>query len=388
MSPMQLLKPAAVAMLAMALASPVSAQFPGGRGGGGGEDVVGQPDFKNTNLLPNPYRTIENWAQLPEGRTWGSTSSVAIDPDGLTVWVADRCEMNARGCAINSDMDPIFHFDADGTLLTSFGAGLTAWPHGIDVDQDGNVWIADGNQSAAPAGRGGGPPPNPDEVYGMQVLKFSPEGELLMSLGAKGGVPMDQRDGAEIDYFWQPNDVLVAPNGDIFVAEGHGNNPETSPARILKFNSEGELLMTWGEMGNGPGQFMQPHALAMDSRGNLFVGDRANNRVQIFDQDGNFIDMWYQFSRPSGLWIDKNDWLYSADSESLGVSGPSHADWKRGIRVGSAVTGEVYYLIPDPCPTCGGTSAAEGVAVDQRGVIYGAEVGPQRLQKYVWREVW
>ena len=333
--------------------------------------AVSQVDHLGTNHLPNPYRTIEGWAELPDGRVWGATSAVAIDVDGISVWVGERCGQNeCRG----SDLDPILKFDPDGNVVTSFGSGLIAWPHGIHVDFEGNVWVTDG-RTTLPTGD----QPEPEVLYGMQVHKFSPEGELLMTLGEPGGVPL----GGE-GYFWQPNDVLVAPNGDIFVAEGHGNNPESSPARIRKFNSEGELLMEWGEMGSGPGQFMQPHALAMDSRGRLFVGDRSNNRVQIFDQDGRFIDMWYQFSRPSGLYIDRNDVLYSADSESENFDG-ERSGWQRGIRIGSAVTGEVHYFIPDPFPNCSGTCAAEGVAVDRNGVIYGAEVGPRKLQRYVFR---
>ena len=200
------------------------------------------------------------------------------------------------------------------------------------------------------------------------MTKFSPEGEVLMTLGMPGG-------GRGSDYFFQPNDVHVAPNGDIFVAEGHGNNPENNPARIIKFDSEGNYLMEWGSMGDGPGEFMQPHALAMDSWGRLFVGDRSNNRIQIFDQEGNFIAMWYQFGRPSGIYIDPDDVLYSADSESGSVN-PAHGDWTRGIRVGSAITGVVDYLIPDPQADCRGTCTAEGVVADRNGVIYGAEVGP------------
>lgn len=334
-----------------------------------------QLDHTGTNLRPNPYRTIENWAQLPQGREWGSTSAVYIDRDGVSVWVADRCEGNQRGCFTNIDMDPIMKFDPDGNLVTSFGAGVIVWPHGIHVDYQGNVWVTDGQQNLTPAQieeQGTG------DLYGMQVHKFSPEGELLMSLGEVGG----SRDPG---YFWQPNDVFVAPNsGDIFVAEGHCNNPAQCEARILKFTSEGEFIGSFGEMGNAPGQFMQPHALAMDSRGRLFVGDRSNNRVQIFDQEMNFIDSWYQFSRASGLYIDHNDMLYSADSESGSVN-PAHGSWLRGMRIGSAVTGEVHYIIPDPFPNCTGTCAAEGVTVDRNGVIYGAEVGPRKLQRYEWR---
>lgn len=332
--------------------------------------VAAQADMAPTNDLPNPYTTMEGWAKLHGERTWGSTSSVDLDPDGVSIWVGDRCGGNVGACTANPDVDPIMKFDPSGTMLISFGAGLINWPHGIDVDAAGNIWVADGRDNLPRAARGAPPPERPSgfSLYGHQVLKFSPEGELLMTLGIPGG-------GRGSGYFFQPNDVLVAPNGDIFVAEGHGNNAENNPARILKFNSSGQFLMEWGSMGDGPGEFMQPHALAMDSRGRLFVGDRSNDRIQIFDQDGTFIDMWYQFGRPSGLYIDPNDVLYSADSESGSVN-PAHGDWLRGIRVGSAITGEVEYLIPDPQPDCRGTCTAEGVVADRNGVIYGAEVGP------------
>ena len=129
-------------------------------------------------------------------------------------------------------------------------------------------------------------------------------------------------------------------------------------------------------------EFDQPHALAMDSKGRLFVGDRGNNRIQIFDQDFKLLDSWSQFSRPSGIFIDKDDNIYVADSESGSVN-PAHGEWKRGIRIGSAKTGEVTAFIPDPALNPPSTSAAEGVAVDKNGNVYGAEVGPKALKKYV-----
>jgi sugar lactone lactonase YvrE len=317
-----------------------------------------------TNDLPNPYRTITGWARMPEGRTWGSTSAVEIDRDGVSIWVAERCAANSCGA---SNLDPILKFDSTGTLVRSFGAGLLISPHGIHVDREGNVWVTD----CACTG-----PADQRNVAGKghQVYKFSPDGRLLLTLGKAGG-------GREPDYFYQPNDLLVAPNGDIFVAEGH-SSAATANARILKFDRSGRFLTAFGTKGTGPGQLDQPHALAMDSRGRLFVGDRSNNRILIMDQEGHQLAEWFQFSRPSGIWIDRNDLIYVADSESGSVN-PAHGAWKRGIRIGSARDGRVTAFIPDPDTAATNTSAAEGVAVDARGNIYGAEVGPRALRRYV-----
>jgi len=311
------------------------------------------------NSQPNPYRTIENWFKMPEGRKWGSTSAIYPDKDG-NFWIAERCGANT--CA-GSKLDPVLEFDASGKLLKSFGAGMFIFPHGIFVSADGSVWVADGQ------GKDG---------IGHQVIKFSPDGKVLMRFG-KAGVPGDGPDTLN-----QPNAVIVAPNGDIFIGDGHSVG--TGNARVLKFSKDGTFIKQWGNHGNGPGQFEMPHSLAFDSRGRLFVADRGNNRIQIFDQDGKFLDQWAQFSRPSGIFIDKNDVLYVADSESRDRDGYGHnPGWKRGIRVGSAKDGTVTAFIPDPEKNAENlsTSAAEGVAADAEGNIYGAEVGPKGVKKYV-----
>jgi streptogramin lyase len=305
------------------------------------------------NAQPNPYRTVSDWAKLPEGRTWGSTAGVDVDSHDH-IWVAERC--GANSCA-GSNLAPILEFDISGKLLKSFGAGMFVFPHGIYADKDGNVWVTDGQ------GKDG---------KGHQVFKFSPDGKVLLTLG-KAGVP-----GNGPDTFNMPSDVVVAPNGDIFVADGHGGE---SNSRIVKFSKDGKFIKTWGKKGTGPGDFDIPHALAFDSKGRLFVGDRNNNRIEIFDQDGNFIDQWRQFSRPSGIFIDKHDVIYVADSESNSVR--PNPGFKRGMRVGSAKDGSVTAFIPDPVEVATTTSAAEGVAVDSKGAIYGAEVANKDLKKYV-----
>jgi len=310
------------------------------------------------NSQPNPYRTIENYFQLPGGRTMGSTSAIAIDRAG-NIWVADRCAAN--GC-LGSMLAPIMKFDSAGKLLSSFGAGMFVFPHGITIDPDGNVWVSDGQ------GKDG---------KGHQVFKFSPDGKVLMTLGKAGEA------GDTPDRFNQPSAVAIGRNGDIFVADGHGGNTN---ARIVKFTKDGKFIKTWGKKGAGPGEFDAPHALAFDSKGRLFVADRGNSRIQIFDQDGTFIDQWTQFSRPSGLFIDKNDVIYVSDSESREKTGyGNHPGWKRGIRVGSAKDGAVAAFIPDtdPDPEAKATTGAEGVVADASGAIYGAEVGQKDVKKYV-----
>ena len=328
-----------------------------------------------TNDLPNPYQTIEHGFKMPEGRAWGSTSAVAVDQDGTSIWVGERCGANT---CLGSTLDPILKFDASGWLVKSFGAGTMVFPHGAHVDRDGNIWMTDGQDNKPRRARGAPPdsplPPAPAKTIGHQVFKFSPDGTLLMTLGTAGGA-------REPGYFYQPNAVFVAPNGDIFVSEGHASS-EGSNARVLKFDRRGTFIKAWGKLGKGPGEFDQPHALAMDSKGRLLVGDRGNNRIQIFDQDGAYITEWSQFSRPSGIAIDRKDTIYVADSESGSVN-PPHGDWKRGIRIGSAADGSVRWFIPDPATNPPSTSAAEGVAVDRAGSIYGAEVGPRAVKKYV-----
>jgi sugar lactone lactonase YvrE len=363
------------------------------------------------NQAPNPYQTIENHFKLPEGRAWGSTSAVDIDKDGKTIWVAERCSANSCWDAARGQMSPldtVLKFDSSGKLLLSTGKGTMVFPHGIHVDKDGNVWVTDG-QDNLPRRRPGQPadaplPPAPATIVGHQVHKFSPDGKLLMSLGKPGGNQPGQP--ADPASFYQPNDVITYPNGDILVAEGHGNAAPAT-ARLIRFDKNGKFLREFGKMGTGTdGEFMQPHGLAFDSKGRLFVADRSNNRIQILDAETyKTLDTWYQFSRLSGITIDKNDIIYGADSESGSVN-PPHGAWMRGIRIGSARDGKITAFIPDPtsvgetfsmvdgkpvmkkadgAPGATGTWAAEGVAVDAAGNIYGAEVGPRAVKKYTRR---
>jgi len=294
---------------------------------------------------PNPYREDANWAKLPPGAKWGGVISVDPASNG-DMWVFHR------------GTPPILRFDASGKVVKSFGEGMFVQPHGMTVDRDGNVWVTDAQIK---------------DGKGNQVFKFSPDGKLLMTLG-KAGVA-----GAGNDVFSGPCDVAVAQNGDIFVADGHIADVPVN--RIMKFSKDGKFVKAWGKRGSGPGEFDTPHSIAIDSRGRIFVADRTNSRMQIFDQDGRFLDQWKQFGRPSGVYIDRNDNMIVADSQSNSAQNPG---FTRGIRVGSARDGKVTALIPftEPDPEKNNNAGVEGVAIDAKGNVYGAEVSTQVFRKY------
>jgi hypothetical protein len=296
----------------------------------------------------NPYHVAEGWPQLPAGIKWEGVISVDSDARG-NIWVFHRSEPT------------ILEFDPSGKLIKSFGTGMFAQAHGMTIDRDGNIWVTDAQNK---------------DGKGQQVFKLSPEGKVLMTLG-KAGVA---KEGP--DTFNGPTDVVVAPNGDIFVSDGHVANAN---GRIVKFSKDGKFIKAWGKKGSGPGEMDVPHSIAMDSRGRLFLADRANSRIQIFDQDGKFIDQWPQFGEPSGLAI-VNDILYVTDSKSDGPGGKVNPPYIRGFRIGSAKDGKVTAMIPysgpgDPDKV--NNEGAEGIAADAKGNVYIGDVTGMTLKKYV-----
>ena len=331
--------------------------------------VLSDLSRRPTSTMRNPYRIIENWPTLKPGMEWGA--AIGIIPDGTGgTWMLFRSE------------PPINYIKADGQITKSFGDGTIVQAHGFCMDNDGNLWAGDSGpfrDDPSTAGRG------------FQLHKFSQDGELLMSLG-KAGVS-----AAGEDTFVGPTACALAPNGNIIVADGHWPRPSTAQQdgdRLVEITTDGEFVRSVGKLGLGPGEFMGAHALAYDSQGRLFVADRSNNRVQILDQDLNFVDEWRHFGRPSGIAILADDTMIVADSESgRPIPGPSLAmeggeralrnpGWQVGIRIGSATDGSLRSFIPGTRP--------EGMAADEAGNIFagltgGCEVSPSGgcLQKWV-----
>lgn len=324
-----------------------------------GERAFTQGD-PQANSANSPYRAVEGWGKtLPDGRQWGSDSAIATDSKG-NVWTAERC--GGSSCA-DSKVDPIIEFDTSGKVIKSIGAGLFVVPHNIYIDKSGNLWVTD---NAVKDGKGG------------QVIELSPDGKVLMTLG-KAGVA-----GEAPDAFDQPNGIAIAANGDIFVAEGHAIGKGS--ATVLKFTKDGKFIKQWGEHGSGPGQFEVPHAVSIDSKGRVFIADRGNRRIQIFDQDGKFLEQWAQFGIPSGVFIDRRDMLYVADSMSQSEDPklPTYnPGFEQGIRIGSAKNARVTAFIPIPPPAGVLTNAPEGVAADASGNVYGADVFLKDVRKFV-----
>jgi len=345
-----------------------------GCGSVGGNIITGEG-------IPNPYPVATNqWGELPAGRTWGHTAGIDIDPTDGNIWAYERCGAGGGAAAgpadgtVNCDtnpVDPIFKFDRNtGEVLANFGAGIFTIPHGIHVDYDGNVWVTDFVANAS-------------GTKGQQVHKFSPDGELLMSLGVAGQA------GNDSGHFNGPNDVIVAADGSIFVSDGHAGQGMTTAAaveegkqagqtgRIMKFAADGSFIKEWGQLGTAHGEFRTPHALEIDSQGRLWVADRGNHRLEIFDLEGNHLESRYSYGRISGIFITDDNLVYATDSESDPFR---HVNWIAGVRVGPLNEDRLIAFIPGyPDETRGyHSTAGEGVAVDADGTVFVAE-GPASI---------
>jgi hypothetical protein len=315
------------------------------------------------------------WERLPAGRTLGVVSGVIPDPDGRHLWILDRCGGNQ--CA-GTDLDPILKLDLEGNLVESFGAGLFASPHGFALDHEGFLWVTEGgshgDDRAAQGERLG---------IGHQVLKLTTQGEVVMRLGEAGVWGEDER------HFNGPSGVAVAQNGDVWIADGHrgGNN------RLVRYSGDGRFLQA---IGGGVGsesreaaRFSDPHDVKIDSRGRVYVADRGNSRIQVFDPNGNLLYLWTHYGKPSGLFIDGDDILYAGDGLSGDTrAGPpdpwrSNLGWEKGIRIGDLKDDQawVVHFIPQADSNVG--AGIEFLGVDFAGNIYAGEVTRERLVRYV-----
>lgn len=305
-----------------------------------------------TNAMVNPYRMLPMWPHLGDIKPG---AAIGIVPDGKGgVWLQHRS-------------DPaIVHVDSSGNIVKKFDVTFSS-SHGLCQDQDGNFWAADSGPFGDSQDAGG---------KGNQVFKFSPDGKLLLTLG-KAGVSK-----AGTDTFLQPTACKATPDGNIVIADGHWPRPSKGPQdgdRLVFYTRDGKFIKEVGHHGRKPGEFMGPHGLAYDSQGRLFVADRSNNRIQIFDKNMNAVDEWKHFGRPSGLWILKDDTLIVSDSESNNsIGGAADAPegggnairnpgWKNGIRIGSAKDGSFKYFIQGTRP--------EGMAADELGNVFGGLTG-------------
>jgi DNA-binding beta-propeller fold protein YncE len=305
------------------------------------------------NAISNPFRMLENWPRLGDIK---SGAAIGIIPDGKGgVWLQHR------------SVPGIVRIDSSGNIVKRFEGVSFSQAHGMCQDRDGNFWAAD----SGPFNDG------PDVgVRGNQVFKYDQNGKLLLTLG-KAGVGQ-----AGQDTFIQPSACIATPDGNILIGDGHWPRPtkiQQDGDRLVWFTRDGKFIKEFGRHGRKPGEFLGIHALAFDSQGRLFVADRSNNRVQIFDKNMNFVDEWRHFGRPSGIWILKDDTLIVSDSESNNrIGGPPDAPegggnairnpgWRNGIRIGSARDGSLRYFIEGTRP--------EGLAGDEAGNVYGGLTG-------------
>jgi sugar lactone lactonase YvrE len=318
--------------------------------------VAAYGPIASSNDRPNPYTRVEPFGEPPAGNNgeWAAVIGAEGGPDG-NLYVLHRCQSNS---CVGRPEPPVVKLDPrTGRRLDTWGEGLMAFPHGLHVDHEGNVWTAD-------VGRG-------DAAGGHVVRKFSADGTLLMTIGESGVA------GDEPGQLREPTDVVTSSDGTVFIAEGHIKNGPRS--RISKYARDGTFISHMGSTGQGHLQLSAPHSLAIDTEGRLFIADRDNNRLMIWDQDGNYIDQWHQFGRPSGVYIDHTDTIYVADSESWG---PDNPGWEKGIRIGSARTGQVHYFLKDIEFQDFAHSGAEGVGVDTFGNVYGGVVRRQMLERH------
>jgi DNA-binding beta-propeller fold protein YncE len=270
------------------------------------------------------YEEVIDWAELPSEYVWQDMMAVDIDSKG-DIYVLQRTPFQ------------VMVFNSKGKFLRSWNNGSLPKVHGLRIDRDDNVWITDRGLH--------------------QVLKYTRDGKLLMELGTRG-VAGDNDSKTSLNG---PADVAVAPNGDIFVADGEGPN-----TRIVKYRKDGTLLKMWGSKGSDAGQLLIPHSVFLDSRGKLYVANRGNKRIEIFDQEGAFLGQITNAATPYGLFITRDNTLFVADG----------TDGSEGVTVLNSRNAKVLAKI-------GGLKGSHMLTVDRKGAIYIAQVRGKSLRKFV-----
>lgn len=299
--------------------------------------------------LSHGYEVDVDWPKKPLPHRWRYVTGVDVD-DQDRIWIVNQMD------------PPVQCYDREGNLVEAWGDGQFSFPHFLRVAPDGNIWVADFRRHV--------------------IRKFTQKGELLLTLGT-----LDEA-GSDNDHLSGPTDIAVAENGDLFVTDGYGNN------RIMHYDAEGKFIKTWGELGQEAGQLAQPHAITIDSEGKLYVAERNNCRIQIFDQDGNSLDQWRYLVNPWGLWM--------TDDDELLVSGSAPARWKADFgNLGNPpptqlvakfdLTGRMKELWVLPLSKPGTMNPGEldwvhAIAADSDGNIYLGDVADEspfhRIQKF------
>jgi sugar lactone lactonase YvrE len=311
-----------VAVFCTAIGAAMVAQTPAtpqGRAGGRGQGEPREyprPEASAVRSTSGQWKVSDEWATLPEGVKWGVTSAVTSDAKG-TIYVIRREET------------PIFGL-VNGRLAKQFGEGLYKWPHGIRVDREGFLWTVDGEDNV---------------IYKMDVRENN---RIVLTLGTRGVT------GESADTFNRPTDVAFASNGDFYVTDGYGN------ARVVKYAKDGRFIRAWGSRGTAQGQFNTPHTIVIDSKTRVIVGDRNNSRVQVFDTNGNFLEMWTNLGAPYGMAIDKDDTLYVSDAEAGKIT----------VSKGGKILDTIENL-----------GRPHLITLDPSGAIYMADVRAERARK-------
>lgn len=292
--------------------------------GGAGAGLILATPHAALAQAERSYEEAINWAQLPAGTTWQDMMSVDIDTKG-DIYVLQRTPSK------------VMVFNAAGKYLRSWGDGLFPGAHGLRVDKQNNVWTTDRKLHV--------------------VRKFTRSGELLMTLGT-AGVPGDNESKVSLNG---PADMVIGPNGDIFVADG-----ESSNTRIVKYSKDGTFLKSWGSKGTEPGQLQTPHSIVMDARGRLLVANRGNKRVEIFDQEGTYLGQITNVGTPYGLFLTRDGILYVSDAAKEGG----------GLTVLDMQSGKILAELT-------GFFGPHMLTVDRKGAIYLALVKGKALRKFV-----